>query len=85
MNKKNKDLIVTTILSIILLLSLTVDSFPIFFGNWGQCTVEPGCESRDGSSTDLYITQSSGLLKYNIVDGAGYVLNAYSGVGALLK
>ncbi len=85
MNKKNKVLISGAIILIIVLVGLSVKAYPAIFGNNGECAVEPGCEGGGDSSTGLYILESSGMLKMYIVDGAGYMLNAYSGVGALLR
>lgn len=85
MNRKNKALIVRPILCIILITSMSVNVLPDFCGNWGECTVEPGCEGGDGTSTGVYVPESSGMLKMYIVDGAGFILSTYSGIGSLLR
>jgi len=85
MNKKNKALIIGAILGMVLMANLSIKSYPRFHGNFGECTVEPGCEGVDGSSTGVYIPESSGILKIYIIDGAGYVLNTYSHLGTFLR
>ncbi len=85
MNKKNSTLIVRTILCIIVFVIFNVQALPEICGNYGECTVEPGCEGGGDSSTGLYIPESNWMLKMYIVDGAGYVLNTYSGMGTLLR
>lgn len=85
MNQKNKTLLVCVLVGLVLMASLSINSYPRFHGNFGECTVEPGCEGGDGSSTGVYVPESSGMLKMYIIDGAGFVLSTYSGMGELLK
>lgn len=74
--------------SVLFILLMVFVSFYVFsdvYGNWGECTFLPGCAPGSGGSTRLYVTESGDLMGMYIVEGAGYVLGAYSGVGSLLR
>jgi hypothetical protein len=85
MSKSMRYSILKSMFILILAVFFNLNVFADVHGNWGECAFEPGCIPGGGDSTSLYITESGSLMGMYITDGAGYILGAYSGVGAFLK
>jgi hypothetical protein len=50
------------------------------FQNWGECLFLPGCDPGTGGDVNGYIPSGESLLGMYLVEGAGYILDAHSGV-----
>ena len=72
-------------LFIMVMMFVCLNIYSDIFLNDGECTLLPGCSAGGGKSSNTYIIESDDLMGIYIVEGAGYVLDAYSGVGAFLR
>lgn len=78
-------LILKTVLSIALTVFLGLYLSAMIHVNWGECPFDPGCAPGTGGDSNIYTPSGGSLLGMYIVEGAGYVLDAHSGVSAFLN
>ena len=73
-------LIMRIVLSIGIVLFLGRNLSASVFQNWGDCLFLPGCNSGTGGDVNLYVPSGGSLMGTYLVEGAGYILDAHSGV-----
>lgn len=78
-------LIMKMVLSIALAVFLGLNLSAMIYQNWGECPFLPGCAPGTGGDSNIYISSGDSLMGMYIVEGAGYVLDAHSGVMAFIN
>ncbi|MCX6584909.1 MAG: hypothetical protein NT166_32455 [Candidatus Aminicenantes bacterium] len=71
----NKTIIIKTFLGILLILSLSISSYPALVANWRECLAAPGCTC--GISPDIKKSMGPSLQTY-IAESAWYFLTSHA-------
>ncbi len=66
-----------------LMAAVCVSAFPHIYFNRGECAFEGDCGAAGASG--LFVPSGSGLMGMYLVEGAGYVLDARSGVSTFMN
>lgn len=73
-------LMIRMVLSIAMVVSMGLSLSATVFQNWGECPFLPGCNPGTGGDANIYLPSDENLMGMYLVEGAGYILDAHSGV-----
>lgn len=90
MNKQIKQATLKIFVGVLVLIFTSSLAYSTIWGNWSECGYEGECEDPEANSIGVYVLESveSGKrtgIRMLIVESAGHLLNAYSGMLTLLN